>query len=103
MGGRRFVEGLYQALFPFRHARRNVLYKAKRNLSLISGYSLQGLGVPNVEAPGRPGHPPPLSDAVVNPSYVFSVNKKDFINDSTTFRKLYNLILTLQLYIKKSY
>ena len=32
-----FVEGLYQALFSFRLARRNVIYKAKRKLSLISG------------------------------------------------------------------
>ena len=38
MGGRRFVEGLHQALFSFRLARRNVIYKAKRTLSLISGY-----------------------------------------------------------------
>ena len=38
VGGRRFVEGLYQALFSFRLARRNVIYKAKRKLSLISGY-----------------------------------------------------------------
>ena len=38
MGGRRFVEGLHQALFSFRLARRNVIYKAKRKLSLISGY-----------------------------------------------------------------
>ena len=30
VGGRRFLEGLYQALFSFRHARRNVIYKAKR-------------------------------------------------------------------------
>ena len=30
VGGRRFVEGLYQALFSFRHARRNVIYKAKQ-------------------------------------------------------------------------
>ena len=29
MGGRRFVEGLYQALFSFRLACRNVIYKAK--------------------------------------------------------------------------
>ena len=97
---RRFVSG---SLFVSPCPPECSLQKAKRNLSLISGYSLQGLAVPNVEAPGHPGHPPPLSDAVVNPSYVFSVNKKDFINDSTTFRKLYNLILTLQLYIKKSY
>ena len=26
----------------------------------------RGLAVPKVEAPGHPGHPPPLSDAVVN-------------------------------------
>ena len=38
VGGRRFVEGLYQALLPFRLAHRNVSYKAKRKLSLISGY-----------------------------------------------------------------
>ena len=31
VGGRRFVEGLYQALFSFRHARRNVIYTKKRN------------------------------------------------------------------------
>ena len=37
VGGRRFAEGLYQALFSFRLARRNVIYKAKRKLSLISG------------------------------------------------------------------
>ena len=37
-GGRRFVEGSYQALLSFRLARRNVIYKAKRKLSLISGY-----------------------------------------------------------------
>ena len=36
-GGRRFVEGLHQALFSFRLARQNVIYKAKRKLSLISG------------------------------------------------------------------
>ena len=30
VGGRRFVEGLYQALFSFRLARRNVILKAKR-------------------------------------------------------------------------
>ena len=30
VGGRRFVEGLYKALFSFRLARRNVIYKAKR-------------------------------------------------------------------------
>ena len=29
MGDRLFVEGLYQALFSFRLARRNVIYKAK--------------------------------------------------------------------------
>ena len=29
MGGRRFVEGLYQALFSFHLACRNVIYKAK--------------------------------------------------------------------------
>ena len=29
-----FVEGLYQALFSFRLARWNVIYKAKRKLSL---------------------------------------------------------------------
>ena len=46
---------------------------------------------------------PTSTKRYINPSYVFSVNKKDFIVDSTTFRKLYNLILTLQLYIKKSY
>ena len=95
---RRFVSGSLSLSF-----RWNVLYKAKRSLSLISGYSLQGLAVPNVEAPGHPGHPPLLSDAVVNPSYVFSVNKEDSINDSTTFRELYNLTLMLQLSIKKSY
>ena len=38
VGGRRFVEGLYQALFSFRLAGGNVIYKAKRKLSLISGY-----------------------------------------------------------------
>ena len=38
VGGRRFVEGLYQALFSFGLARRNVIYKAKRKLNLISGY-----------------------------------------------------------------
>ena len=38
VGGRLFVEGLYQDLFSFRLARRNVIYKAKRKLSLISGY-----------------------------------------------------------------
>ena len=32
MGGRRFVEGLYQALFSFRLARRNVIFKAKRKI-----------------------------------------------------------------------
>ena len=37
VGGRRFV-GLYQALFSFRLARQNVIYKAKRKLSLIPGY-----------------------------------------------------------------
>ena len=30
VGGRRFVEGLYQALFSFCLARRNVIYKLKR-------------------------------------------------------------------------
>ena len=30
VGSRRFVEGLYQALFSFRLCRRNVIYKAKR-------------------------------------------------------------------------
>ena len=39
VGGRRFVEGLYQALFSFRLALRNVIHKARRKLSLISGYS----------------------------------------------------------------
>ena len=39
VGGICFVEGLYQALFSFRFARRNVIYKAKRKLSLISGYN----------------------------------------------------------------
>ena len=42
VGGRRFVEGLYQALFLFCLARRNVIYKAKRKLSLISGYPGEG-------------------------------------------------------------
>ena len=38
-GRRRFAEeGLYQALFSFRLARQNAIYKAKRKLSLISGY-----------------------------------------------------------------
>ena len=37
VGRRRFAEGLYQALFSFRLAHRNVIYKAKRKLSLISG------------------------------------------------------------------
>ena len=45
---------------------------------------------------------PTSTKRCINPSYVFSVNKKDFIIDSTTFRKLYNLILTLQLYIKRA-
>ena len=31
MGGRRFVEGLYQALFLFRRARRNVITKRNEN------------------------------------------------------------------------
>ena len=35
MGGRRFVEGLYQALFSFRLARRNVIFKAKRKFEKI--------------------------------------------------------------------
>ena len=30
VGGRRFIEGLYQDLFSFRHARRNVIFKAQR-------------------------------------------------------------------------
>ena len=38
VGGRR-VGGLYQAVSSFRLACRNVIYKAKRELSLISGYS----------------------------------------------------------------
>ena len=29
VGGRRFVEGLYQVLFSFHYAHRNVIYKAK--------------------------------------------------------------------------
>ena len=38
-GRRRFAaEGLYQALFSFRLARQNAIYKAKRKLNLISGY-----------------------------------------------------------------
>ena len=37
MGGRRFVEGFYQAVFSFRLAGRNVIFKAKRKQSLISG------------------------------------------------------------------
>ena len=38
-GRRRFAEeGLYRALFSFRLARQNAIYKAKRKLSLISGY-----------------------------------------------------------------
>ena len=38
-GRRRFAEeGFYQALFSFRLARQNTIYKAKRKLSLISGY-----------------------------------------------------------------
>ena len=36
VGGRRFAEGLYQALISFRFARRNVIYKAKRKLSLAN-------------------------------------------------------------------
>ena len=32
MGGRRFVEGLYQALFSFRHARQNVIYKSETKI-----------------------------------------------------------------------
>ena len=35
-----FVEGLYQALFSFRLAHWNVIFKAKRKQSLISGYNL---------------------------------------------------------------
>ena len=34
---------------------------------------------------------------------MFFKQKKDFINDLTTFHKHYDLILTLQLYIKRSY
>ena len=34
---------------------------------------------------------------------MFFKQKNDFINDLTTFHKHYDLILTLQLYIKKSY
>ena len=37
VGGRHFVEGLYQALFLFHLARWNGFYKAKRKLSVISG------------------------------------------------------------------
>ena len=36
VGGRRFAEGLYQALFSFRFARRNVIYKAEQKLSLAN-------------------------------------------------------------------
>ena len=38
MGRRHFIEGLYQAVFSFRLACWNVIYKAKRKLSLISRY-----------------------------------------------------------------
>ena len=34
---------------------------------------------------------------------MFFKQKNDFINDLTTFHKHYDLILTLQLYIKRSY
>ena len=34
---------------------------------------------------------------------MFFKQKNDFINDFTTFHKHYDLILTLQLYIKRSY
>ena len=43
VGRRRFVESLYQAVFSFRLAHRNVIHKAKRKLSLISGYESQVL------------------------------------------------------------
>ena len=36
MGGRRFAEGLYKALFSIRLARRNVIIITKRKFSLIS-------------------------------------------------------------------
>ena len=38
MGGRRFVEGLYQALFSFSLAHQNVIYKAKRKINTTEHY-----------------------------------------------------------------
>ena len=43
VGGRRFVEGLYQALFSFRLARRNVIFKAKRKIEPDLRLILPGL------------------------------------------------------------
>ena len=39
VGGRCFIEGLYETLFLFCLARRNVIYKVKWKLGLISGYT----------------------------------------------------------------
>ena len=47
-GGRRFVEGLYQALFSFHLAPRNLIDKAKRKYSLISGYHRSACMILNV-------------------------------------------------------
>ena len=38
MGGRRFVEGLYQALFSFSLAHQNVIYKVKRKINTTEHY-----------------------------------------------------------------
>ena len=45
VGGRRFVEGLYQALFSFRLARRNVITKGNENLAWSQVKDLQPLAV----------------------------------------------------------
>ena len=52
--GRRFVEGLCWALFSFRLSHRNVIYRAKRKQSLISGESVRlTIGLPVVRMDGR--------------------------------------------------
>ena len=43
--------------------------------------SVQGLAVPKVEAPGHPGHPPPLSNAVVKILICTDAGKGDNDND----------------------
>ena len=52
MGGRRFVEGLYQALFSFRLAYRNVIYKAKDRGAF---FKVRGRCLPLLKLGGKGG------------------------------------------------